>query len=133
MNGFVIDMPRLENPDGRPDHFEELLAKVRHIRNSEKRMWTRVLELASFCSDYGVMTDKDRENFFATIQNAMHWAATQQTAAEVIFNRVDANKDNAGVVTFSGEMPTVAEAQVAKNLLWATRNRHPQPSDEFNA
>jgi hypothetical protein len=116
MNGFVIDVPRLEHPDGRPDHFEELLSKVRHIRASEKRMWTRVLELSSFCSDYGLMTDEDRVNFFATIQNAMHWTVTQKTAAEVIYCRVDANRDNAGVVTFSGEMPTVAEAQVAKNF-----------------
>jgi hypothetical protein len=116
MNGFVIDVPRLEDPAGRPDHFTELLEKVRHIRNSEKRMWTRVLELASFCSDYGVMTDKDREDFFATIQNAMHWAVTQRTAAEVIYERVDANQPNAGVVTFKGDLPTVAEAHVAKNL-----------------
>lgn len=115
MHGFVVDVPRLEDPDGRPDHFAELLAKVRHIRGSEKRMWTRVLELASFCSDYGMMTDEDRQDFFATIQNAMHWAATQRTAAEVIHNSVDARKPNAGLVTFKGEMPTVAEAHVAKN------------------
>lgn len=116
LHGFAIDVDRLESPDGRPDHFAELLEKVRHIRSSEKRMWTRVLELASFCSDYGLMTDADRENFFATIQNAMHWSVTQQTAAEVIYSRVDASKPNAGVTTFKGEMPTVAEAQVAKNL-----------------
>ena len=120
LKGFVIDTPRLEDPDGRPDHFAELLAKVRHIRSSEKRMWTRVLELASFCSDYGLMTDDDRESFFATIQNAMHWSVTQQTAAEVIHTRVDAMKENAGVVTFKGEIPTVAEAQVAKNLYGPT-------------
>lgn len=120
LNGFVIDVPRLENPDGRPDHFDELLAKVRHIRSSEKRMWTRVLELASFCSDYGMMTDDDRSEFFATIQNAMHWSVTQMTAAETIHSRVDARKENAGVMTFSGEMPTVAKAQVAKNFLGAT-------------
>ena len=116
VSGFVVDVDRLENPDGRPDHFAELLEKVRHIRSSEKRMWTRVLELASFCSDYGVMSDEDRENFFATIQNAMHWSVTQQTAAEVIYRRVDAERENAGVVSFKGDMPTVAEAQVAKNL-----------------
>ena len=74
LHGFVIDVPRLEDPDGRPDYFDELLEKVRHIRTSEKRMWTRVLELASFCSDYSMMTDQDKEEFFATIQNAMHWA-----------------------------------------------------------
>lgn len=117
LNGFVIDVPRLEDPDGRPDHFDELLAKVRHIRSSEKRMWTRVLELASFCSDYGMMTDCDRSDFFATIQNAMHWSVTQMTAAGTIHSRVDARKENAGLVAFAGEMPTVAEAQVAKNFL----------------
>lgn len=115
VSGFVLDVDRLENPGERPDHFDELLAKVRHIRNSEKRMWTRVLELASFCSDYGLMTDEDRDSFFATIQNAMHWAATQRTAAEVIHSNVDSRKPNAGVISFKGEMPTVAEAQVAKN------------------
>ena len=116
MNGFVIDVPRLEDPDGRPDHFADLLEKVRHIRSSEKRMWTRVLELASFCSDYGLMTDDDKQSFFATIQNAMHYAVTQHTAAEVIYNRVDAANDYAGVVTFKGDLPTVKEAQTAKNL-----------------
>jgi hypothetical protein len=92
---FVIDVRRLENPDGQPDHFHELLEKVRHIRASEKRMWTRVLELASFCSDYGIMTRDDKKAFFATIQNALHWAATQQTAAEVIYSRVDRRQRNA--------------------------------------
>jgi hypothetical protein len=92
---FVIDVRRLENPDGQPDYFQELLAKIRHIRASEKRMWTRVLELASFCSDYGTMTRDDKQAFFATIQNTLHWAATQQTAAEVIYSRVDRQQRNA--------------------------------------
>lgn len=117
LHGFAIDVERLENPGEQPDHFQDLLEKIRHIRSSEKRMWTRVLELASFCSDYGLMTDEDRENFFATIQNAMHWSVTQMTAAETIFSRLDASKENAGVVTFRGEMPTVKEAKVAKNFL----------------
>ena len=115
--GFVIDTQRLEDPSGRPDYFEDLIAKIRHIRSSEKRMWTRVLELASFCSDYGVMTDDDRGKFFSTIQNAMHWSVTQQTAAEVVHNRLDASKPNAGVMTFKGKMPTVTEARIAKNFL----------------
>ena len=79
-------------------------------------MWTRILELASFCSDYGVMNEQDRRNFFASIQNAMHWATTQQTAAEVIEGRVDRSKPGAGLTTFDGELPTVGEAQVAKNF-----------------
>jgi hypothetical protein len=112
---FVVDVRRLENPDGKPEFFNELLEKIRHIRASEKRMWTRVLELASFCSDYGVMTKKDKEDFFATIQSAMHWATTQQTAAEVIDSRVDRNAPNAAFVHISGEMPTTDEGKVAKN------------------
>lgn len=113
--GFVMDDERLKNPDGRPDFFDELLARIRDIRSSERRMWTRVLELASFCTDFDGMDGTARENFFATIQNAMHWAVTQETAAEVIYSRVDAAKKNAGVTHFKGEVPTVEEAKVAKN------------------
>jgi hypothetical protein len=70
--GFAIDQPRLEDPDGRPDYFEALLSKIRAIRASEKRMWTPILELASFCSDYSMMNDTDRQDLFATFQNTMH-------------------------------------------------------------
>lgn len=115
--GFVMDDERLKNPDGRPDFFDELLDRIRDIRSSEKRMWTRVLELAKFCTDFHDMKDTDREHFFATIQNAMHWAVAQETAAEVIYHRVDASKPNAGVMHFKGEVPTVEEAKVAKNFL----------------
>jgi hypothetical protein len=61
------------------------------------------------------MDERYTENFFATIQNAMHWAVTQETAAEVIYHRVDASIDNAGVIHFKGEAPTAEEAKVAKN------------------
>ncbi len=113
--GFVIDVRRLEAPHGRPDYFDELLDKIRHIRASEQRIWTRVLELASFCSDYGLMDARAKGEFFGTIQNAMHWATTQHTAAEVIHTRVDRNAPNAGLTHFDGEFPTAAEAVVAKN------------------
>jgi hypothetical protein len=115
VKGFVIDTERLKNPDGRPDFFDELMARIRDIRSSEKRMWTRVLELASFCADFHGMDERHAENFFATIQNAMHWAVTQETAAEVIYHRADASKGNAGVMHFKGEAPTAEEAKVAKN------------------
>jgi hypothetical protein len=115
VKGFVIDDERLKNPAGRPDYFEELLDRIRDIRSSERRMWTRVLELASFCTDFYGMDDTAKENFFATIQNAMHWAVTQETAAEVIFHRVDAAKPFAGVMHFKGEAPTAEEAKIAKN------------------
>jgi hypothetical protein len=113
--GFVMDDERLKNPDGRPDFFDELLERIRDIRSSEKRMWTRVLELGSFCTDFPTTSAEGKEHFCATIQNAMHWAVTQETAAEVIYHRVDASKDNAGVMRFAGESPTAEEAKVAKN------------------
>lgn len=115
--GFVIDERRLKNPDGRPDYFDELLARVRDIRASEKRMWTRVLELASFCTDYDADDERQHLAFFAAIQNAMHYAVTQQTAAEIVYDRVDAAKPGAGLTYYDGDLPTVAEAKVAKNYL----------------
>ena len=112
--GFVIDVERLENP-GQQDHFQELLDKIRHIRASERRMWMRLLELAEFCSDFDRRNEAQLNSFCATIQNALHWAVTQQTAAEVIYNRVDSNQPNCALTTFKCDLPTVAEAQVAKN------------------
>ncbi len=113
--GFVMDDDRLKNPDGRHDFFDELLDRIRDIRSSEKRMWTRVLELGSFCTDFHDCSAEYKEHFCATIQNAMHWAVTQETAAEVIYHRANASKNNAGVMIFSDEMPTSEEAKVAKN------------------
>lgn len=115
--GFVIDDERLKNPDGRPDYFEELLERIRDIRASEKRMWMRVLELAPLCSDYDPTDKFQPAEFFAEIQNTMHWAVLGMTAPEVIRDRVDAQKDNAGLTSFKGRLPTVQEAQIAKNLL----------------
>ena len=115
--GFVIDDERLKNPDGQPDYFEELLERIRDIRSSEKRMWMRVLELAPLCSDYDPNDKYQPAEFFAEIQNTMHWAVLGMTAPEVIRDRVDANKEHAGLTTFKGKMPTVQEAQIAKNLL----------------
>ena len=112
--GFVIDVERLENPSA-PDYFQELLDKIRHIRASERRMWTRVLELAELCSDFDSSDPQQLKSFYATMQNALHWAVTQHTAAEVIYDRVDAAKNNAGVAQFRGALPTVEEAQIAKN------------------
>lgn len=118
--GFVMDDERLKNPDGRPDFFDDLLSRIRDIRSSERRMWTRVLELAGFCTDFHTMGNDEKDNFFATIQNAMHWAVTQETAAEVIYHRVDASKTNAGVMQFKGDCPTTVEAKIAKNYYGET-------------
>jgi hypothetical protein len=75
--GFVIDDERLKHPEGRPDFFDELLERIRDIRSSEARMWTRVLELASFCNDYDPNDLSQHKGFFAEIQNTMHWAVSQ--------------------------------------------------------
>jgi hypothetical protein len=118
LKGFVLDQRRLENPGGRPDFFDELLDKIREIRASEKRMWTRVLELASFCSDYHMASAGDKQAFFATIQNAMHWAIVQETAADFVYRSVDAAKPDCGVVHFDRErrdVPTAEGAGTAKN------------------
>jgi hypothetical protein len=118
LKGFVLDQRRLKNPDGRPDFFDDLLDKIREIRASEKRMWTRVLELASFCSDYEMATPEEKQEFFATIQNAMHWAVAQETAADFVYRNVDASKPDCGIIHFDRErreIPTAAEAGTAKN------------------
>ena len=115
--GSVIDDYRLKNPGAGPDFFGELLDRIRDIRSSEKRMWTRILELASFCVDYNPNDTTQHKDFFAEVQNTMHWAVIQKTAPELVVERVDRRKENAGVMSFNGKYPTVQEAQVAKNLL----------------
>lgn len=114
--GFVIDDERLKNPGG-PDFFDELLDRIRDIRSSEKRMWTRILELATFCADYIPSDRKQHAEFFADIQNTLHWAVLQKTASELVVERVDHRKEAAGVMSFKGKAPTVAEAGIAKNLM----------------
>lgn len=116
--GFVLDSERLKNPDGRPDYFEELLEKIRDIRSSEKRMWTRILELASFCNDYDAADQTQHLRFFAAVQNTMHWAVATHTAAEIIYSRADGSQPYSGLTSFKGLEPTLAEAKVAKNYLF---------------
>jgi hypothetical protein len=115
--GFVLDERRLKNPDGRPDYFDDLLDRIRDIRSSEKRMWMRVQELATFCNDFDADDPAKHARFFAEIQNTMHWAVSQKTAAEIVVDEVNADKNNAGVLHFDGPEPTVKEATIAKNLL----------------
>jgi hypothetical protein len=114
--GFAVEARRVDDPDEGPNQFAALLEKIHCIRTSEKRMWTRVLELASFCSDYGQAADAEKRDFFSMVQNAMHWAVTGRTAAEVIYERIDASKPNVGVLHFEGGAPTVREALTAKNF-----------------
>ena len=84
--GFVIDDERLKNPDGRPDHFDELLARIRDIRASEKRFYQKVRDLFALSNDYD-KTDKATQMFYAETQNKLLYAVTGQTSAEIVMSR----------------------------------------------
>lgn len=114
VKGHVVDVERLRDPEA-SDYFQELLEKIRDIRSSERNVWMRVLELASLCNDYDA-EDRARLNaFYAGFQNTVHWGVMRMTAAEIIAERVDADKPFCGVEHFSGDQPTTADAHVAKN------------------
>src|SRR3970282_2941301 len=94
---------RLKNPPGPgvPDYFDELLARIRDIRSSEKVFWRKVLEIYAASIDYDPSAEAS-QRFFATVQNKMHWAAHGHTAAEVIAARADADQPNMGLSTWAG-------------------------------
>ncbi len=116
LNGFVIDAPRMEDPQ-RNDRLDELLEIIERIRSSEANVWKQVLDLVSYCSDYHAMTKQEKSNYFATFQNAMHWAVASATAAEIRHDRVDAGKPYAGLTSFKGDQPTVKDGGSAKAFL----------------
>ena len=115
VKGFTMDDERLKQR-GSGQYFEELLARIRDIRSSEKVFWRKVLEIYATSIDYDATTQASKE-FFATVQNKMHWAAHGQTAAEVIHTRVDAAKPQIGMTNWVGTKPSKAEAIIAKNYL----------------
>ena len=116
IKGFVMDDERLKNPDGRPDHFDEMLARIRDIRASEKRFYQKVRDLFSLCSDYD-KSDRSTHQFFATVQNILIFAVTQKTAAELINDRADPADPNFGLLTWKGANIRKADILVAKNYL----------------
>lgn len=91
---------------------DELLAKIRDIRSSEKVFWRKVLDIYATSIDYDPNADLSH-TFFKTVQNKMHWAAHGQTAAEVIYKRIDAAKPNLGMTNFKGVKPTKKETEIA--------------------
>jgi hypothetical protein len=115
VKGFAMDDERLKQRGG-GNYFEELLARIRDIRSSEKEFWRKVLEIYATSIDYDPSVEASRQ-FFATVQNKMHWAAHGQTAAEVIHARVDGTKPQAGMTNWVGAKPSKAEAIIAKNYL----------------
>ena len=116
VKGFTMDDERLKNPDGRPDYFDELLARIRDIRASEKRFYQKIRDLFSLSSDYD-KTDKATQMFFAETQNKLLYAVTHQTAAELICARADAEKPNMGLTTWKGSIVRKGDITTAKNYL----------------
>ena len=98
------------------DYFKELLERIRDIRSSEKIFYRQVLDLFATSIDYDGNSEEAKK-FFATVQNKMHYAIHHHTASELIFNRVDGDKEFMGLTTFKGELPTLTEAKTAKNYL----------------
>lgn len=116
VKGFVIDDERLKNPDGRPDYFDELLSRIRDIRASEKRFYQKIRDLFSLSSDYD-KTDKATQMFFAETQNKLLYAVTNQTAAELIYTRANADKPNMGLTNWKGSVVRKGDIIIAKNYL----------------
>ncbi|MDD2324839.1 MAG: virulence RhuM family protein [Alphaproteobacteria bacterium] len=115
IKGFAMDDERLKQAGG-GNYFEELLARIRDIRSSEKVFWKKVLEIYATSIDYDAHTETSQE-FFAVIQNKMHWAAHGHTAAEVIRQRADAGKPLMGLTSHTGATPKRADVAIAKNYL----------------
>ena len=113
--GYNLNVKRFKN-EGGGVYFEEVLEKIRDIRSSEKVFWRKILDIYATSVDYDAKEEITKE-FFRTVQNKMHYATHGNTAAEVIFNRVDSNKENIGLTNFKGSIPTKAETEVAKNYL----------------
>lgn len=116
LKGFVMDDERLKNPDGRPDYFDEMLARIRDIRASEKRFYQKVRDLFALSSDYD-KTDKATQVFFATVQNLLIYAVTQKTAAELSSARANPADPHFGLLAWKGDKVRKTDIVVAKNYL----------------
>lgn len=114
--GFVMDDERLKNPDGRPDYFDEMLARIRDIRASEKRFYQKVRDLFALSSDYD-KSDGATRQFFATVQNLLIYAVTGQTAAELVSRRADSGNPHFGLLSWKGSRVRRQDILIAKNYL----------------
>ena len=115
IKGFALNDELLKNA-GQGNYFDELLSRIRDIRSSEKVFYRKILEIYALSIDYDPRTEAT-QRFFKTVQDKMHFSAHGHTAAEVIFQRADADKDFMGLTTWRGAMPTKHEAEIAKNYL----------------
>ena len=115
IKGFTMNDELLKQAGG-GNYFDELLARIRDIRSSEKVFWRKVLDIYATSIDYDPKIEQSLM-VFKTIQNKMHWATHGETAAEIIYNRVDSSKNHIGLTNFKGEIPTKKETEIAKNYL----------------
>ena len=115
VKGFAMNDDLLKRAGG-GNYFDELLARIRDIRSSEKVFYRKVLEIYALSIDYDPRVEMTQK-FFKTIQNKMHYSVHDHTAAEIIYERADAEKDFMGLTTWSGAMPSKPEAEIAKNYL----------------
>lgn len=115
VKGFAMNDDLLKRAGG-GNYFDELLARIRDIRSSEKVFYRKVLEIYALSIDYDPRVEMTQK-FFKTVQNKMHYSVHGHTAAEIIYERADAEKDFMGLTTWSGALPTKPEAEIAKNYL----------------
>ena len=115
VKGFVLNDDLLKRAGG-GNYFDELLSRIRDIRSSEKVFYRKILEIYALSIDYDPRVEMTQQ-FFKTVQNKMHYSVHGHTAAEIIYERADSQKDFMGLTTWSGAMPTKPEAEVAKNYL----------------
>ena len=115
IKGFAMDDERLKRGGG-GNYFDELLSRIRDIRSSEKLFYRKVLEIYALSIDYDARSEATKQ-FFASVQNKMHFAAHGKTAAELIHSRADAQKDFMGLTAWTGFLPQKSDAEVAKNYL----------------
>jgi hypothetical protein len=114
--GFVLDDERLKGNDALAEHFEELLARIRDIRASERKAYQRVRDIFALAADY-VDDQEETQRFFAIMQNKMHYAAAGMTAAEIVRTRADATAKNMGMTNWSGTRLLKKDVGTAKNYL----------------
>ena len=115
VKGFAMNDDLLKRAGG-GNYFDELLARIRDIRSSEKVFYRKVLEIYALSIDYDPRVEMTQK-FFKTVQNKMHYSVHGHTAAEIIYERADAQKDFMGLTSWAGAMPTKPEAEIAKNYL----------------
>ena len=115
VKGFVMDDERLKSPES-STYFDELLNRIRDIRSSEKVFWRKICDIYATSIDYDGKAQTSMQ-FFAQVQNKMHWAAHGHTAAEIVFQRISSNKPHLGLTHFTGDEPTRKEVVTGKSYL----------------